>query len=71
MPDRKLSSEEQLTENLKLLQENPCAEILPVTEGYLAWRSEGRAGLAKYLNEVKAEAEARRQALLKKYKELL
>ncbi len=46
--------EQQLTENLKELEENPEAEILPITEGYLAFEK-GDEALEEFLNKQKAK----------------
>jgi hypothetical protein len=46
--------EQQLTENLEEIKQNPEAEILPITEGYLAFEK-GDEALEEFLSKQKAK----------------
>jgi prefoldin subunit 5 len=46
--------EQQLTDNLEEIKQNPDAPILPITEGYLAFEK-GDEALEEFLNKQKAK----------------
>jgi pyridoxal/pyridoxine/pyridoxamine kinase len=54
---RRPTLEQQLTDNLKEIEENPNAEMLPITEGYLAFQKGGEA-LEEFLKQQKAKHKA-------------